>query len=773
MTLLALQYTRSVAIWSLALGAMVATTVAQTPIAHWTFDDHLNDYTQTTINDTQTSGGVSDAVWADTNADGLSYTRGKIGGAVRLAGTASDYFQIASLSEISNTIALPDAVDATPGTGITFSAWIYSFGGGSSYQGVLMSSEVTDRTSANPGVDELNQNWGLAYDRGNLRLDSRLSGAGVQSANGSLPIGQWHHVAMVWGADQTTVDDFLVPRRMYLDGVQTSVSLDTGIAKFISSGSWRIGSEALNRNFVGLLDDLAVYGSALTPAQVAAIAAAGNSGTNASGVATSAVLAGDVDGSGVVDMEDFNLLRDNLTKNVTARNLGDLNGDRQVDLNDFQEWLDVASPAMQAQALASLGMTSVPEPASSLLVGVIVAAGVVRLRRTLPCRLFALTTMVTLLCCASGGPLFAQQLKLQVDRQSGALSLTGADASAVDFAGYQVASQRGTLADASWNGMRDTETDWVVLGTPGSGSLAEANSSGVSTAGAVANNTVSFALGNAYVPSSVLAELALGVDVEANDLSLVYYDQVAGITRNGSVEFVGEKIFNNIGVTVDLANGRAYLENESSNDLTITGYTIESSLGLLNVGSGYTGLGGSFQTGPAVPDGSGLGALDLSGNGMLLASSMAASSLGIDLGIVVDPSPASLVSANGDLSFNFILGGTAEVSRAGFVKYINIPTVLLGDFNGDLVVNLADYTVWRDNLGAATDDALMGAGDGNPGVDTGDYDLWKANFGSQSGAGASASVNSAPVPEPATLTVCAFAGLALMTYGRKRFLTVR
>ena len=52
-----------------------------------------------------------------------------------------------------------------------------------------------------------------------------------------------------------------------------------------------------------------------------------------------------------------------------------------------------------------------------------------------------------------------------------------------------------------------------------------------------------------------------------------------------------------------------------------------------------------------------------------------------------------------------------------------------GDFNDDGVVNAADYTVWRDNLGASDESAIANHGDGMNGVDAGDYQLWRNNFG--------------------------------------------
>jgi hypothetical protein len=88
------------------------------------------------------------------------------------------------------------------------------------------------------------------------------------------------------------------------------------------------------------------------------------------------------------------------------------------------------------------------------------------------------------------------------------------------------------------------------------------------------------------------------------------------------------------------------------------------------------------------------------------------------------------------------------------VAPIDGPQGLPGDFNNDQKVDAADYTVWRDNLGAATDAPLNGNGDGTVGVGPGDYDLWKSKFGTP-GAG---SLGGA-IPEPSTLLLV---GLALV-----------
>jgi galactose oxidase len=63
------------------------------------------------------------------------------------------------------------------------------------------------------------------------------------------------------------------------------------------------------------------------------------------------------------------------------------------------------------------------------------------------------------------------------------------------------------------------------------------------------------------------------------------------------------------------------------------------------------------------------------------------------------------------------------------------PNILLdGDFNGDDIVDAADYTVWRDSSGTSEQ-----------------YQLWKSNFGATAGAGAASIDYGSSVPEPGSL----------------------
>ncbi|MEX2170082.1 MAG: hypothetical protein WD851_12295 [Pirellulales bacterium] len=90
-----------------------------------------------------------------------------------------------------------------------------------------------------------------------------------------------------------------------------------------------------------------------------------------------------------------------------------------------------------------------------------------------------------------------------------------------------------------------------------------------------------------------------------------------------------------------------------------------------------------------------------------------------------------------------------------------------GDFNADGAVDAADYTVWRDHLGAADESAISGGGDGLNGVDQTDYHLWVSHFGS-SGSGSLAAASIVPEPAPATLMLIGSFAFGLLASVRRR-----
>ncbi len=91
-----------------------------------------------------------------------------------------------------------------------------------------------------------------------------------------------------------------------------------------------------------------------------------------------------------------------------------------------------------------------------------------------------------------------------------------------------------------------------------------------------------------------------------------------------------------------------------------------------------------------------------------------------------------------------------------------------GDFNGDGFVDAADYTRWRDNLGAVEGDLLSGNGNGGT-VDSTDYDLWKASFGNPAvAASGGLAAGQGAVPEPhAGLLLAGLLGLGVVAMRRQ------
>jgi hypothetical protein len=66
-----------------------------------------------------------------------------------------------------------------------------------------------------------------------------------------------------------------------------------------------------------------------------------------------------------------------------------------------------------------------------------------------------------------------------------------------------------------------------------------------------------------------------------------------------------------------------------------------------------------------------------------------------------------------------------------------------GDYNGNGVVDAADYVLWRNGGPLANEVAVPGT------VNAADYTAWRARFGNASGSGAGLGASVPAVPEPA------------------------
>jgi len=98
---------------------------------------------------------------------------------------------------------------------------------------------------------------------------------------------------------------------------------------------------------------------------------------------------------------------------------------------------------------------------------------------------------------------------------------------------------------------------------------------------------------------------------------------------------------------------------------------------------------------------------------------------------------------NGDSLLDIV-----SANKNGVFLFQQAPT-LFGDYNGNRIVDAADYAVWRKTLGGVGS-GLAADGNNNGEIDIGDYNMWRSNFGLADGASGQL-VSGGIVPEPSTV----------------------
>ena len=319
---------------------------------------------------------------------------------------------------------------------------------------------------------------------------------------------------------------------------------------------------------------------------------------------------------------------------------------------------------------------------------------------------------------------YSPALVLNVDRDTGAITMSNPNPAGVSFDGYSVLSGSGMLDPIAWTSLDDTDSlggDWRESNASAN-QLAELKPTGVGT---VSGNTDQ-PFGLAFLPfaSSFGTLEDLTFDYTLDD----------GSVAIASVVYAGTRV-NNLLLQVD-SSGQAKLRNTSQTTVEIDAFDIASASGSLD-DAAFTGLGGDWVT-SAISDEFQLAQLNPASTTTLAPG--ASFDLG-DIFVGVDESDKDLV-------ISFVLDGNLT-STIGVVVYAD---TILGDYNGNGVVDAADYTSWRDRLnqsvtlnGERPDAATPGV------VDQEDYQFWVSRFGATSNPGSgSLASNSANVPEPAT-----------------------
>jgi hypothetical protein len=128
-----------------------------------------------------------------------------------------------------------------------------------------------------------------------------------------------------------------------------------------------------------------------------------------------------------------------------------------------------------------------------------------------------------------------------------------------------------------------------------------------------------------------------------------------------------------------------------------------------------------------------------------------------------------LIAENVYLDLRFLGWTNGHSGSTGGFSYIRatgtVPPQTTGDYNGNGVVDAADYVVWRNTINQNVTPGTGADGVPNGTIDSSDYTYWRARFGNLAGSGTSTSA--AAVPEPGALALALLGLISLFRFRRR------
>jgi hypothetical protein len=123
----------------------------------------------------------------------------------------------------------------------------------------------------------------------------------------------------------------------------------------------------------------------------------------------------------------------------------------------------------------------------------------------------------------------------------------------------------------------------------------------------------------------------------------------------------------------------------------------------------------------------------------------------------------NVFTVGGVRDITFLYAGPNDTSlRSGLVRYVSAAGGVAGDYNGNGVVDAADFVLWRKG------GPLQNEGRSTGVTDAADYYFWKARFGATAGAGGGSSLGGSAVPEPSLLSLIMIGAWIAFGRGRQR-----
>lgn len=334
----------------------------------------------------------------------------------------------------------------------------------------------------------------------------------------------------------------------------------------------------------------------------------------------------------------------------------------------------------------------------------------------------------------------AQDLRISVDRASGAVSLENVGDSATELKGYTIGSEGSFLSLDNWSSLTDAGNAGWREANPSTSFLSELNR----------NDTLVLAPGSA----TTLGDSYL-TGAHIPDLFFEYITTERVVTE-GTVHYTGPA--NDLAVYVDPTTGDASIANLSPflDPISIKGYSILSTSSGLTVDT-WSSISGSIGNGwgEANPAADHLSELNR------FESTAFGNSNPISIGKILAPG-----SDVRDLVFEYFT--TDGEVLEGSVEYIPLPGSgsvcdpnTGGDLDGNGMVAFADFLILSANFGSEVSSHAEGDIDCSGDVAFADFLVLSANFGQSIGA-------VSPVPEPSGLTLLTLASFGVIGSLRRK-----
>jgi hypothetical protein len=320
-------------------------------------------------------------------------------------------------------------------------------------------------------------------------------------------------------------------------------------------------------------------------------------------------------------------------------------------------------------------------------------------------------------------------LTLNVDWNTKAVSISSPSGQVIAMDGYSILSASGGLSTTLWNSLQDQAQAGWAEATPTANALSELN---FNVSGSLGIGSTARGLGTAFNP--VFGPLGQSPE------DLVFeYTTPTGETVAGLVNYTGNRIVNNLLLTVDPATGEARLKNSANVALSFDGYSVLSESGsLLPTNGNWLSLDDQGLNGNAWQEAT--------------ANTQALNELLTSGFLTLNPNQSvslghlfNQAGGTQDLVLEFSLQGESG-GRTGAVIYETATSN--GDFDGDGDVDGRDFLRWQ-------------RGQSPSPLSAGDLAQWKANYG----AGPLAAITSVPEPSSVLLIAC---GLVLCTTRKRK-----